>query len=50
LKTKLATSVSTTSLAVVVGGDVNAALLIDEVYERFGLFRRSRVGVAQKAL
>jgi hypothetical protein len=49
LNTKLATSVSTTSLGVAVGGEVKAALVRDEVYERFGLLRRSRVGMAQQA-
>jgi hypothetical protein len=47
LKTKLATSVSTSSLAVAVGGDVNVALLIDAAYEGFRFLRRSRVDVAQ---
>ena len=47
---KLATSVSTTSLAVVFGGDVNAALLIDEAYEGFGFFSRSRIDVAQQSI
>jgi len=47
---KLATSVSTTSLAVVTGGEVHAALIIDEVYEVFGFLRRSRVDVAQQPI
>ena len=50
LKTKLATSVSTTNRAVAVGGDVNVTLLIDEAYERFGFLHRSRVYVAQQAI
>jgi len=50
LKTKLATSVSTTSLAVAVGGEVNVALLIDAAYEVFGFLRRARVGVAQQTI
>ena len=48
LKTKLATSVSTTSLAVAFGGDVSTALLIDEADEGFGFFRGSRIDVAQQ--
>jgi hypothetical protein len=50
LKTKLATSVSTTSLAVAVGGEVNVALLIDAAYEVFGFLHRARVDVAQQAI
>jgi len=50
LKTKLATSVSTTSRAVAVGGDVKAALLIDEVHEGFGFLGWSRVDMAQQAI
>jgi hypothetical protein len=50
LKIKLATSVSTTSLAVAVGGEVSVALVIDEAYEVFGFFRRSRVNVAQQSI
>lgn len=50
MKTKLATSVSTTSLAVAAGGEVHAALVIDEAYEGFGFLRRSWVDVAQKAI
>jgi hypothetical protein len=42
--------VSTTSLAVAVGGDVKVALLIDEVYEGFRLLRWSRVDMAQQAI
>jgi hypothetical protein len=48
LKTKLATSVSTTSLAVTDGGEVSVALLIDEAYEVFRFRRRSRIDVAQQ--
>ncbi len=47
LKMKLATSVSTTSLAVAVGGEVAMALLIDAAYELFGFLLRSRIDVAQ---
>jgi hypothetical protein len=45
---KLATSVSTTSLAVAFGGEVSTALLIDEAYVGFGFFGRSRIEVAQQ--
>jgi hypothetical protein len=45
---KLATSVSTTSLAVAFGGEVGTALLIDEAYVGFGFFGRSRIDVAQQ--
>jgi hypothetical protein len=48
LKMKLATSVSTTSLAVAFGGEVRTALLIDEAYVGFGFFGRSRIDVAQQ--
>jgi hypothetical protein len=48
LKMKLATSVSTTSLAVAFGGKVRTALLIDEAYVGFGFFGRSRIDVAQQ--
>src|ERR1019366_4908682 len=44
LKMKLATSVSTTSLAVAFGGDVRTALLMDEAYVGFGFFGRSLTG------
>src|SRR5438874_4328761 len=50
LKIKLATSVSTTSLAVAIGGEVNVALLIDAAYELFGFLRRPRVDVAQQTI
>ena len=50
MKTKLATSVSTTSLAVAVGRDVKVALLIDEVHESFGFLRWSRVDMVQQAI
>jgi hypothetical protein len=50
LKMKLATSVSTTSLAVAFGGEVRTALLIDEAYVGFGFFGRSRIDVAQQAV
>jgi len=50
LKTKLATSVSTTNLAVVFGGDVSAALLIDEADEGFGYFCWSRIDVTQQPI
>jgi hypothetical protein len=43
LKTKLATSVSTTGLAVTVGGEVNTALPMDAVYEIFGFLCRARL-------
>ncbi len=46
LKIKLATSVSTTSLGVAVGGKIDVALLIDAAYEDFGFLRRARVDVA----
>jgi hypothetical protein len=45
---KLATSVSTTSLAVAFGGDVRTALLMDEAYVGFGFFGRSRIDAAQQ--
>ena len=48
MKIKLATSVSTTSLAVAFGGEVRTALLIDEASVGFGFFGRSRIGVAQQ--
>ncbi|MGB7719990.1 MAG: hypothetical protein WBL65_08820 [Bryobacteraceae bacterium] len=48
MKMKLATSVSTTSLAVDFGGEVRTALLIDEAYVGFGFFGRSRIDVAQQ--
>jgi hypothetical protein len=47
-KSRLATSVSTTSLAVAFGGEVRTALLIDEAYVGFGFFGRSRIDVAQQ--
>jgi hypothetical protein len=43
-------SVSTTNLAVAIGGAVNVALLIDEAYEVFRFLRRSRVDVAQQPI
>jgi hypothetical protein len=49
LKTKLATSVSTTSLAIATGGDVTVALLIDEADEIFRFRSHSRINVAQQA-
>jgi hypothetical protein len=49
-ETKLATSVSTTSLAVAIGGEVNMALVIDEAHEVFGFFRRSGVDVTQESI
>jgi hypothetical protein len=48
LKTKLATSVSTTSLAIAAGGDVTVALLIDEADEVFRFSSHSRIDVAQQ--
>src|SRR5215472_14974232 len=50
LKIKLATSVSTTSLVVAVGGEVNVALLIDAAYELLGLLLRPRVDMAQQTI
>src|SRR5260370_7391504 len=50
LETKRATSVSTISLAVAVGGEVKMALPIDAVYEIFGFLRRARVDVAQQPI
>jgi hypothetical protein len=50
LKIKLATSVSTTSLAVAIGGDVNVTLVIDEAYKIFGFLRRSGVDVTQESI
>jgi hypothetical protein len=50
LKINLAPSVSTTSLAVAIGGNVKMAPLIDEAYEVFGFFRRAGVDVAQQPL
>ncbi len=47
---KLSTSVSTTSLDVMVGGDVDVALLIDPPYERFSLLSRTRVDMAQQPI
>lgn len=41
---------STTSLAVAVGGDVSVALLIDQVHESLGLLRRAWVYVSQQAI
>jgi hypothetical protein len=45
---KLATSVSTTSLAAAFGGEVRTALLIDEAYVGFGFFGRSGIDMAQQ--
>jgi len=39
---------STPSLTVAFGGEVAAALVIDEAYEGFGFFGRSRIDVAQQ--
>ena len=47
LKMKLATSVSTTSLAVAVGGEVKMALRMDEAYEGFGFLDGRRVDMTQ---
>jgi hypothetical protein len=47
LKIKLATSVSTTGLAVAAGSEVKVALLIDEANESLGFLRRTRIDVAQ---
>jgi len=47
---KLATSVSTTSLVVPVGAEVNVALLIDAADELFGFLLRPRVDVAQQPI
>jgi hypothetical protein len=45
---QLATSVSTTSLAVRFGGEVGTALLIDQAYVGFGFSGRRRIDVAQE--
>jgi hypothetical protein len=50
LKMKLATSVSTTSLAAVFGGEVRTTLLIDEAYVGFGFFGGSRIDMAQQSV
>lgn len=50
LKIELATSVSTTNLAVAFGGDVSTALLINEPDEGFGFLRWARVNVTQQAV
>src|SRR6266496_4987633 len=50
LKIKLATSVSTTSLAVSIGGEVSVTLLIDAAYELFGFLLRPWVDVAQQTI
>jgi hypothetical protein len=47
---ELATSVSTTSLAVSFGGEVHVTLVIDETNELFGFLRRSRIDVTQQAI
>jgi hypothetical protein len=47
LKIKLATSVSTTSLAVAIGAEVSVALLIDAADELFGFLFRPWVDVTQ---
>ncbi|HEV2173919.1 MAG TPA: hypothetical protein VGR71_10140 [Nitrospira sp.] len=49
MKTKLATSVSTTGLVAVGGGDVSAALGIDLTHEILGLLGGAGINVAQKA-
>lgn len=46
----MATSVSTASLAVTVGGEVNVALVIDEAYEIFRFLRRPLVNVGQESI
>ena len=48
LNTKLATSVSMTSRAVSVGGDVSMALLIDTANELLGFLGWSWIDVAQQ--
>ena len=50
LENKAGTSVSTTSLAVAIGGEVNVTLVIDEAYEVFRFLRRSWVDVAQESI
>ena len=45
LKTKLATSVSTTSFAVAVGIELTMALLIDQAHELFRFFRGSWINM-----
>src|SRR5438874_11383152 len=50
LKVELATSVSTTSLAVAIGGEVNVALLIDAAYELFGFLLGPRGNMAQQTI
>ena len=50
LKIKLATSVSTTDLAVELGGDVCTALLINKADEGFRFFRWPRINVAQQPI
>ena len=50
MKIKLATSVSTTSLSVAIGGEVNVALLIDAADELFGFLLRPWVDVAQQTI
>ena len=50
MKIKLATSVSTTSLAVAIGGEVNMALLIDAAYEFLGFLLRPWIDVAQQTI
>lgn len=50
MKIKLATSVSTTHLAVAAGGEVNVAPLIDSSYELLGFLFRSRIDMAQKPI
>jgi hypothetical protein len=46
LKIKLATSVSTTSLAVAIGGEVNVALVIDAADELFGFLLGTWIDMA----
>ena len=50
LKIKPATSVSTTSLAAAIGGEVDVALLIDAAYELLGFLPGPWVDVAQQTI
>lgn len=50
LKMKLATSASTTSFAVAIGGEVDVALHIDAASELFGFLLRPGVDVAQQTI
>jgi len=50
LNIKLATSVSTTSLAVAIGGEISVALLINAADELFGLLPRPWIDMAQETI